>query len=104
MFQTRYGNAVAQVLAAYGVVNPSPALIAAMETLIKTAQDHAEIAGRDKIAQSVCEGLHKDDAAGLKCLKCYNAEHHFNEEIVVSAEISGSAEDSAPEADPDSQV
>jgi len=88
-FQTRYGQGIAQVLASYGVANPSAALIGALEVMVKTAEQNGKTMANTEIAQTVCEGLHAGPAAGLKCLKCYHAEHHFHEEAVVQAEIDG---------------
>ena len=88
-YSTRYGDPIARVLAAYmpGVGVP-PALIGALETLIKTAQQNVQQVMRDEIAATVCEGLHPGrEPKGLKCLRCYNAEHNFNEEIAIQAEM-----------------
>ena len=103
-YNTRYGEAIQRVLNAYmpGVSIP-PTVVAALETVIKTACDHAKAEVRDDFAERVCEGLHEGPAAGLKCMKCYLAEHHFNQEMVVQAEID-SAQDGAAEADPDGEV
>jgi hypothetical protein len=102
-FQTKYGESVARVLAAY---EHGPALVAALETLISTACANAKAEVRDDFAERVCEGMHAGPAAGLKCLKCYLAEMHFNQEAIVRAEIdnAGSAEPSVPETDTDGEV
>ena len=100
-FQTRYGPAIAQVLNAYP---QGPGLVAALETLIKTAEQNVASKNVDEMAQQVCEELGHiaSEASGLKCLKCYHAEHHFQQEMVVQAEIDSKQESS--KTDTDSQV
>ena len=104
MFLTKYGQSVAQVLAAYPP--GSPGLIGAIETLIQTAEQNARMNAKDEIAATVCEGMHNGPASGLKCLSCYNAEVHFQQEMVVQAEMENLrlTKDGVPETDPDGEV
>lgn len=88
-YMSRWGEAIHKALVAYmpGIQVPVIA-VNAIETLIKTAEDRVGQVMADEIATRVCEGLHPGkEAAGLKCLRCYNAEHNYNEELAIQAEM-----------------
>lgn len=81
---SRHGESIQRIIQAY---SQGPALVAALETYCKTLEDRAFTEAGKKTAEEVCEGLHAGPAMGLKCLSCYNAEHHIQQEMVVEAEI-----------------
>lgn len=84
MYSSRYGDPIARILAAYA---SGPGLIAALETLIKTAEDNARTRVRDELAAQVCEQLHAGPPTGLKCRACYEAESGIAMQNQVDAEI-----------------
>ena len=89
MFLTKWGEPVSRVLAAYP---PGPGLIAALETLIRTAEDVTRTKMKDELAAQVCEGLHGGEPSGLKCRACYEAEQLIPMEMTVAAEIAMAGE------------
>lgn len=102
-YMSRWGEPIRRALSAYmpGIDVPIIA-VNAVETIVKTAEQHVNQVMAEEMAEKVCEGLHPGRAAhGLKCLSCYNAEHNFNEEIAIQAEIQ-SAKQRVPETDSDS--
>lgn len=84
LFATRYGEGISRIVAAY---QPGPMMVAALEALVGTIQQHAVAAYRDTVAQSVCEGMHEGPPTGLKCLACYEAEQQFDMQRTVQGEI-----------------
>ena len=84
-FNTKWGEVVSRVLSAYPM--GSPGLVLALESLCSTAQKEGEAIGRSKTAFDVCEGLHVEAPAGIKCLSCYHAETNYSGELVIQAEI-----------------
>lgn len=81
---TRWHDPIARVLAAYP---GGPGLVAALETLIRTAEENAYTRAKDDLAQRVCEGVHPGPASGLKCRACYEAERIIPIENQVRAEM-----------------
>lgn len=84
MHTTRYGEGISRIVAAY---QPGPMMVAALEALVQTIQQHAITTYRDTVAQSVCEGIHEGPPTGLKCLACYEAEAQFGMQQTVQGEI-----------------
>jgi len=85
MFTSRYGEPLSRILAAYPV---GPGLVAALETLIKTAEANVQVRHRDELAASVCEGIHPGKPpSGLKCRTCYETEALVSVEAGVVAEM-----------------
>lgn len=84
LYSTRYGEGIARIVQTY---QPGPAMVGALEVLVKTIQSHAVAAYRDTVAQSVCEGMHEGPPTGLKCLACYEAEQQFGMQQTVQGEI-----------------
>jgi hypothetical protein len=95
-FQTRHGEALNRILAAYP---PGPGLIAALETYCRTIEEQGARRDANELAATVCEGLHHGEAQGLKCLKCYMAEQHFTQEAVIEAEIEAKRSGTTPPPD-----
>lgn len=81
---SNHAAALNQIVQSYGL---TPQLITALEVYVKTAEDNALRHAKQLQAEDVCEGLHTPPAVGLKCMKCYMAEHHFAEEAVVESLI-----------------
>ena len=94
LFATRYGEGISRIVSAYP---PGPMMVAALETLVSTIQQHAITAYKDTVAQSVCEGMHEGPPTGLKCLACYEAEQQFDMHRTVQAEIEAFAKQQAGE-------
>ena len=85
MFNSRWGEPLTRILAAYP---PGPGLIAALETLIKSAEAQVQTRSRDELAAAACEGIHPGKAAsGIKCLTCYETMALAPVEATVAAEV-----------------
>jgi len=97
---TRYGDGISRVIAAYAPNAQNPTLVAALEVICKSAEEHGRVAFRDEVSEGVCEGLHEGPAEGLKCRKCYDAEQDFNNITAVEMEM----ENALPQTDPDGKV
>ncbi|MHA2068493.1 MAG: hypothetical protein ACXABY_29375 [Candidatus Thorarchaeota archaeon] len=81
----RYTQGIRQVLSVY---EPrSEPLIAAIETLIATAEENAAAANLDAALADHCEQMHDGPASGIKCRKCYEVEQQFSMLKQVNADI-----------------
>lgn len=71
----------------YAYAPGSPGLVGALNALCHTAEENGHKNAKDSLAQEACEGLHTGPAAGVKCMKCYQAEQGYAEEELLLAEI-----------------
>ena len=69
-YNTRYGLAIAKVLASYPLGSKS--LIVALEAVVQTAMGRVKEEARDEIAQDTCLGNHLGPGKGLICRQCYD--------------------------------
>ena len=74
-YRSRYGEPILRILQAYP--SGSPGLIAALETICKTAEGQGHKQASMNLAASVCEDLHTGPSTGLKCLECHYAETQY---------------------------
>jgi hypothetical protein len=80
----KYASGIVNILNAYQGLEQR---VAAIEILISTAEENAQIHSINDHVQAECEGLHDGPAAGIKCRKCYEAELRFPIEAQVEAEF-----------------